>query len=161
MASKKPLVVGADGLPQQLQAGDTLDAPQSGGDILVQTNDESTPIVIGAPVYNDAADGVKKAKADASGTSNPIGLVAAASIAAGIAGTILISGILSATTGQWDAIAGTTGGLTAGTRYFLSAATSGLLTSTPPNAVGQYIVEVGIAISTTELKVNIRQRIAL
>lgn len=160
MALKKPLVI-SSGEIQQLQSTDTLDAPQSGGDVLVQTNDEAGTIVIGAPVYNDAADGVKKAKGDASGTSKPIGLVYDASIANATPGKILTSGVLSATTGQWDTITGGSGGLTFGTKYYLSAATAGLLTSTAPSAVGQYVVEVGIAVSTTEMLVNIRQRILL
>lgn len=161
MALKKPLVIGSNGEFQQLQGGDTLNAPDAGGQLLVQTNDEAGAIVIGTPVYNDAADGVKKAKADAAGTSQPIGLVYDASITNATAGSILINGVLVATTGQWDAVAGTTGGLTFGTKYYLSAATSGLLTATAPSTVGQYVVEVGIGISTTEMRVMIKSRILL
>lgn len=139
------------GAIQQLQSTDTLDAPQSGGDVISQTNDESSPIVIGAPVYNDAADGVKKAKADAAGTTGVIGLVRDASITNAVAGIIQTNGVLSATTGQWDAVAGTSGGLTTGSLYYLSAATAGLITATAPSTVGQYVVVVGRAISTTEL----------
>lgn len=152
MALKKPLVL-YTGLPGQLQAADTLDVTNiSGGVTLQQTNDEATPIVIGAPVYNDANDGVKKAKADASGTTNVVGLVAQASITNATAGSIQFDGILAATTTQWDAVFGTTGGLTKGVRYFLSAATAGLGTITPPSTVGQFVVMLGIAISTTELR---------
>jgi len=151
MALKKPLVL-YTGLPGQIQSTDTLDVPGiAAGDVIQQTNDEAGAIVIGAPVYNDANDGVKKAKADASGTSPVIGLVAQASISNGVAGSIQTTGVLAATTGQWDAVFGTTGGLTRGTRYFLSAATAGLGTSTAPSTVGQYVVLLGIAISTTEL----------
>jgi hypothetical protein len=153
MALRKPLVL-VSGVKQQLQAGDTLDAPQSGGDVIVQTNDEATPIVIGTPVYNDAADGVKKAKADASGTSNVIGLLRDVSITNGVAGSIQTSGTLTATTAQWDAVFGTTGGLTFGTRYFLSAATSGQGTATAPSTVGQNVVLLGIANSSTELQLS-------
>ena len=77
MALRKPLVI-ANGQVEQLQAGDTLDAPQSGGDQIVLTNDEATPVVIGAPVYMDANDGFKKAEANAAGTKNVVGLVAIA-----------------------------------------------------------------------------------
>jgi len=141
MALKVPLVL-YSGLPGQLQSSDTLAVPSiSAGVVVQQTNDEAGAIVIGAPVYNDVNDGVKKGKADASGTSSIIGLVAQASI----------SGVLTATTGQWDAIMGTSGGLTKGVRYFLSAATAGLGTSTAPTTTGQYVVLLGIAISTTEL----------
>jgi hypothetical protein len=155
MALRKPLVQ-VSGQPQQLQAGDTLDAPQSGVDVLVQTNDEATPIVIGAPVYNDAADGVKKAQANAAGTKKVLGLVAQApSIAAAATGPIATSGVLSATTAQWDAVAATVGGLVFGTVYWLDPTTAGKITSTAPSAVGQYINRIGVAVSTTELKLNI------
>jgi len=151
MALKVPLVL-YSGLPGQLQSSDTLAVPSiSAGVVVQQTNDEAGAIVIGAPVYNDVNDGVKKGKADASGTSSIIGLVAQASISNGVAGSIQFDGVLTATTGQWDAIMGTSGGLTKGVRYFLSAATAGLGTSTAPTTTGQYVVLLGIAISTTEL----------
>jgi hypothetical protein len=160
MALVKPLIWDGTQI-RRTAAGDTIDAPQSGGDVVSQTNDEAGAIVIGAPVYNDVADGVKKAKADASGTKSVMGLVKDASIAAGVAGIIQTNGILTATTTQWDAVAGTTGGLAVGARYYLSAATAGLLTATAPSAAGQYVVEVGIAISATELKVDVKPPILL
>jgi hypothetical protein len=140
-----------------LPSGDTLDVTSmGGGDALIQTNAEASPIVIGAPVYNDVADSVKKAKADASGTTDVIGLVGATTITNGVTGVIQVNGILTATTTQWDAVAGTTGGLTVKTRYYLSAGTAGLLTATAPTTAGQYVVEVGIANSTTELKIDVK-----
>jgi hypothetical protein len=153
MAVRKPLVLNS-GQIQQLQSGDSIDAQQSGGDIVLQTNDEVGSVVIGTPVYNDANDGVKKAKADAAGTKDVIGLVAQASISSAASGNIQVNGILTATTGQWDAAFGTTGGLTKGTRYYLSAGTAGLGTSTAPSTVGQYVVPLGIGISTTELRLD-------
>ena len=160
MSLRKPLVL-VSGQIQQLQSADTLSAPQSGGDVVIQTNDEASPIVICTPVYNDADDGVKKAKADAIGTKSAIGLVYDSSISNGVSGAIQVNGIVSATTGQWDAVFGTTGGLAFGTRYYLSAATAGLGTSTAPSAVGQYVLELGIAISTTELLLTMNQPILL
>ena len=160
MSLRKPLVLNS-GQIQQLQSTDTLSAPQSGGDVVIQTNDEASPIVICTPVYNDADDGVKKAKADAIGTKSAIGLVYDSSITNGVSGAIQVNGIVSATTGQWDAVFGTTGGLAFGTRYYLSAATAGLGTSTAPSAVGQYVLELGIAISTTELLLTMNQPILL
>ena len=161
MALRKPLVQ-VSGQIQQIQSSDTLDVPGiNAGDVIQQTNDEAGAIVIGAPVYNDANDGVKKAKADASGTKDVIGLVRDTSITNGVAGGIQVNGVLTATTGQWDAVFGTTGGLTKGTRYYLSAATAGLGTATAPSTVGQYVVELGVAISTTELKIDIKSPILL
>lgn len=151
MASRSPLVL-VGGQIQQLQAADSLNIPSiTGGNVIQQTNDEAGAIVIGAPVYNDANDGVKKAKGDGSSTKDVIGLVRDASISNGVAGSIQTDGTLAATTGQWDAVFGTSGGLVKGTRYYLSAATAGLGTSTAPSTVGQYVIELGIAISTTEL----------
>ena len=159
MALRKPLVINA-GQVQQLQSGDTLDAPQAGGDIMVLTNDEAGALIQGNVVYMDAVDGVKKAKGDAAGTSKPVGL-SVGTPAAGATGQIMIAGVLTLTTGQWDAAFGTTGGLTFNTVYYLSAASAGLGTVTAPTAVGSYVVELGIALSTTELFVRIRQTILL
>lgn len=154
MALRKPLVINS-GQVQQLQSGDTLDAPQSGGDVLSQTNDEAGAIVIGTPVYNDAADGVKKGKADAATTARLLGLVRDTSITNGVAGNIQVNGVLPfASTAQVDAVFGTTGGFTFGTRYFLSAGTAGMGTATAPSTVGQYVVELGVAVSTTELNLS-------
>jgi hypothetical protein len=150
MATRKPLVL-VNGLIQQLQTGDSINVPQSGGDIVVQVNDEAGAIVIGTPVYNDVNDGVKKAKADAAGTKDVIGLVYDASVSNGASGNIQVNGVMTATTTQWDAVFGTTGGLTKGTRYFLSTATAGLAAATAPGTTGQYVVQLGLALSTTEL----------
>lgn len=159
MALRKPLVLNA-GQVQQLQSTDTLDAPQSGGDVIVLTNNNAGTLAPGTPVYSVANDAVDKAKADAVGTTKCIGLVAA-SITAAASGPVMIGGICTLTTGQWDTAFGTSGGLTKDTLYYLSAATAGLGTSTAPTTVGQYVVELGIAISTTELKIKVRQFILL
>src|SRR6266436_2151649 len=148
MAARKPLVF-VNGQIENLQPGDTISVVATGGAVVTQTNYEVAPIVIGTIVYNDANDGVKKAKADASGTKDVIGLVYDTSITNGVAGTIQVDGIFAfANTTQVDAIFGTTGGFTVRTRYFLSSATAGLGTSTAPSTQGQYVVEVGMAIST-------------
>lgn len=161
MAIKKPLVIGSDGLPQQLQSGDSIAVPTSGGESVQQTNANAGSIVIGCPVYTSAADAVNKAQANASGTSKVTGLVADTSIAASASGTIQTDGVLTATTTQWDAVAGTTGGLTAGTLYFLDPANAGKITATVPTTVGQYVVCVGKALSTTELLIHIAYPILL
>ncbi len=160
MALRKPLTLVA-GQIQQLQPGDTLDAPQSGGDVMAQVNDESTALVICTVVYNDANDGVKRAQANASGTKDAIGIVKDATVAAGGSAQIVVSGLMTATTAQWDAFFGTTGGLTKGTRYYLSATSTGQGTATAPSTAGQYVIELGIALSTTELKVGITSPILL
>ena len=156
MAQKKPIVLN-NGQFEQLQTGDYLvsvDLPQL-------TNANASPIVIGTAVYSSASNTVDKARANAIGTTNVIGLVADPSIASASAGGVQIDGVLSATTGQWDAITGGTGGLTVGSFYYLSPTTAGLLTSTATTTTGEFSVSVGIALSTTELKIEIQQRIKL
>lgn len=162
MGLKIPLVLGSDGLPQQLQSTDTIATAGATYTARSVTNSEgAAAIVIGAPVYAFAADGVKRAQANAKATSKLAGLGLDATIAASGVGNIITSGILVATTAQWDAVAGTTGGLTFGTMYFLDPANPGKITSTVPTTVGQCVTLVGIALSTTELELQITPPILL
>jgi hypothetical protein len=162
MALRKPLVVGSDGLPQQLQSGDGLDASTTTSQTRSETNGEgATAIVIGAPVYSSAAGTVKRAKADAKSTSGVVGLGYDATTAASAAGYIITGGVLVATTTQWDAVAGTTGGLTFNTLYFLDPSNAGKMTSTVPTTVGQCVVLIGRALSTTELDLMLEPPILL
>jgi len=152
MAVQKPLVIIA-GQIQQIPAGDTLSAAASEVDVVAKLNVNVGAIVIGTPVYPSSATEVDKAGAAAAGTRKVLGLVQSASIASGASGFIQTDGVLTATTGQWDAVAGTTGGLAFGTIYYLSA-TAGLLTATAPSASGNYVCPVGIALSSTELEID-------
>jgi hypothetical protein len=162
MALRTPLVLGADGLPQQLQSADSINVAASQYTSRSVTNGEgAAAIVIGAPVYAFAADTVKLARANAKATSQLAGLGLDASTAAAGVGNIITGGTLVATTTQWDAVAGTTGGLAFGTRYFVDPATAGKITSTVPTTVGQCVTLVGIALSTTELELQITPPILL
>lgn len=161
MAVKKPLVMGANGKIQQLQSADSITVATTAADVVTRTNGEAGSIVIGTPVYDSAAGTVKKAQANAAGTSTVTGLVYDTSIATGVTGQIVTDGLLTATTTQWDAVAGTTGGLTFNTTYFLDPSTAGKITSTVPTTVGQLVVEIGVAWSTTDLNVNIKSEILL
>jgi len=154
---KKPLVI-TNGLIEQLQAGDSL----SSTDALQLTNDNAGAVVIGSPVYVSGVDSFDKAKADASGTKDVIGLVADAP-SIGIAGTgnVLTDGRLVATTVQWDAVTGETGGLTPGGVYFLDAATAGKMTQTAPTTDGQYVSRLGTGLSTTDFEISIQTPIKL
>jgi len=160
MAAKKPLVITA-GQIEQLQAGDTLDASVSEVDVVSKTNDNAGAIVIGAPVYQKSNGNVDKGRANAQGTVQLLGLVRDVSIAAAASGIIQTDGILAATTGQWDAITGGSGGLTPGSPYYLDPATAGMLTVTAPTTVGQFVVRVGLATSTTEMDISITAPIKL
>jgi hypothetical protein len=153
MAIKKPLVMNG-GIIGQLQSGDTLaevEQIQAVADIA---------LTAGMVVCSSAAGHIAKAKADAVGTSKSTGL-ATADIGNGATGGYQTEGIISLTTGQWDAVFGTTGGLVFNTIYYLSAATAGNGTSTAPTTVGQFVRQVGIGLSTTDLKIEMGPLIQL
>jgi len=152
MAERRPLVEIA-GEVQELPLTDNL---PSSADILART---FTSIAIaGAPQYVDGNGSVDNARANAEGTSQVLGL---SPVAVGAPGTseVITNGVVTLTTGEWDAVAGTTGGLTADDKYFLDAAVAGRLTDVAPSVAGQYVVEVGVGLSTTEMNVRIRRRI--
>ena len=117
------------------------------------TNGEASAIAIGRAVYSSAAGAVKLANANASATVHVVGLVQAASISAAAAGDIATAGVVEATTGQWDAVTGQTGGLTFGARYYLSNTTAGALTTTTPSS--GFVMLVGVALSTTKMALQI------
>ena len=154
MSLRKPLVL-VDGNMQQLQSGDTLDAVSSNPDVISLTNANAAAITIGQPVYSSAADNVDLADASAVGSAKPIGLVQTASIAASASGSIQLDGVLSSV--DWTAVVGGTT-LTSGSTYFLDT-TAGLLTETAPTS--GYITEIGVAISTTDLAIDIKSVIKL
>ena len=160
MALKKPLVI-TDGQIQQLQAGDSLDALCDEVDAITRLNANAGALVIGTPVYPSAAGSVDKAKADAVGTTAVLGLVMDVSIGIGASGGIQTDGVLVATTGQWDAVAGTTGGLVAGTRYYLDPDNVGKLTSTAPTTAGDFVCPLGVALSTLEFEITILSTVKL
>jgi len=159
MAARRPLVVNlTTGELEQLSASDYLDER----DIIQAQNETGGALAICTPVYQTATAGeVAKADADDIATAKVSGLVLDASIADGAAGSVLTDGRLTATTGQWDAVTGQVGGLTPGSRYFLSAGTAGMLSTTPPSADGHVIAPIGEARSATEFEISIGTRIKL
>ena len=152
MATQKPLVI-INGQIQQIPSGDTLAAAATEVDVVAKTNDNAGAILIGMPVYVKSNGNVDKANAAAAGSAKVLGLVKDASIAASGSGYIQTDGVLSATTAEWDEVTGETGGLTAGAVYFLST-TAGGLTQTAPSGSGQFVMKVGMAISTTEFEID-------
>lgn len=155
MAQYKPLIFGTDGRPTELTSADSLDAAVTTKDITTATNANASAIVIGTPVYaTTTAGSVDKSRANASGTKSVLGLVADTSIASAGSGSIQTDGVLTATTTQWDAVTGQTGGLTPGSEYWLDAATAGKLTTSVPGA-GNYLTLVGTALSTTAMEISV------
>ncbi len=114
-------------------------------------------VAVGKAVYL-LANGTGIALADANGTAparNVLGIVAVG--AAGSGGTVDIqqAGDLTLTTAQWDAVAGSTGGLTPFTEYYLSG-TAGAITPTVPATTGDTDIVVGVAKSATVMNVRVR-----
>lgn len=186
-AYRKPIVIESGEL-EQIQSGDGLDAGAfqlpagigapnqvlavpATGTLLAWTdpdiadlsliNDNAGPIVIGNAVYVKADGNVDLAKADAQATADVLGLVKDTSVATAVAGNVLLDGVLTATTGEWDAVAGTTGGLTPGVVYFLDDTTAGMLTATAPSATGKFVVRIGKAISATMMNLVLAAPIKL
>lgn len=101
----------------------------------------TTGTSVGDVVYVSGANTVAKAQANASATVKAVGIVIAN-------GQVATAGVVSGLTG-----------LTAGTRYFLSEATAGALTSTVPST--GYVAPIGIATSATTLALQIGVAIEL
>lgn len=148
MATRKAIVF-VGGKYQQLQPGDTLAGPFAENESQSWTNGDGSGHALGTIVYISAADTVKKAQANASATAEVIGM-AIATIANGAVGTYQTNGTVSGLTG-----------LTAGSLYYLDPTTAGAMTTTAPSTVGQLVTELGIAISTTEFLIRIRQSLLL
>lgn len=101
-------------------------------------------IAIRDVVYISSADNVSPADADSDVTSQAIGLATAAASATD-----------PVNVRKFGRLAGFTG-LTAGARYFLSAATAGTITSTVPVGAGNNIIQIGYAKNTTTLDIQIQ-----
>lgn len=123
------------------------------------TNGEASAISIGMPVYISGADTAKKSVANSATTKEVIGFVSDVSVASAASGNIQLQGAIVATTGQWDAVTGQTGGLTVGARYFLDNSTAGKMTTTVPSS--GYVVGLGTAQSTTKFIISLRDPIQL
>lgn len=107
--------------------------------------------VYGQPVYASGAGVVSLARANAIGTSQVVGVIAAALVVpAGFSALLSAGDILTQTTAAWDAIVGTVGGLVANTTYYLDAATAGHFTAVAPSTVGQTVVPLLFALSPTQ-----------
>ena len=155
-ATNASVTIDAQGRVTALSSG----SPSSSA--ITQTNGNASPIVIGTPVYsNGAADTVDQAQATTLAKASVIGLVKDTTINASASGSIQLSGVLTATTGQWNAIKGGSGGLAPGARYFLDDSAPGLLTTTAPSTVTHFAAQIGIALSTTELLIQINSVIEL
>lgn len=164
MADKLPLVLGSDGKIQQMQAGDMLPSsivPSSGGGSSFTV--QQTPVnnmVKGAAVYQQSADQFDKAQANGSSIAVAYGLVPDGA-STGTPCNVQFAGVLELTTTEWDAVTGQSGGLTATAKYYLDPLNPGQMTTTIPTTPGQYVVEMGLALSTTKFVIDIKPPILL
>lgn len=141
----------------------TTDQPSSGSPTTPSVsliNGSGGTLVIGTPVYSSASGQIGKARANAAATARVVGLCQA-DIATAAAGLVQMDAVLTATTAQWDAVAGTSGGLTFNTPYFLDAAAAGKITATAPSSGGQFVTLIGFGVSPTELRLSIEPAIEL
>lgn len=65
------------------------------------------------------------------------------------------SGIVQLTAAQWDTATGGSGGLTLGSTYYPTAPPGAGVTSTRPSLPGDFVTRVGIAISATQLLLEV------
>ena len=155
--TRKPLVLGDNGGMEQLQPGDIIDVGAA-KQVFTATNSNGGAITVGQVVYVDGAGSVDLAQANATATSNVIGLVNDTSIASTSAGIIMTDGVIESA--DWTAVIGVAS-LTAGSTYFLDPVLAGGLTVTPTTTAGNSLVRVGVALSATSLEITIDQPIKL
>lgn len=115
-------------------------------------NDNAGSLPPGTPVYVKSNGHIDMATANGTGTRIVVGCVAdATAVATGGTAHVAIDGLITLTTAQWDAIAGTSGGLTPGAMYWLSE-TAGHLVATAPVTVGDTVFRIGVALSATTMR---------
>jgi hypothetical protein len=112
-------------------------------------------------VFSFGSGSCKRAKADALGTVTVIGLAAVGDNPPGSLMGVVVDGPVTASTSAWDAVTGLSGGLTAGAVYYLSSVTTGWLTTSVPSTLGQFIVRIGVALSSTTMLIQIQPPIQL
>jgi hypothetical protein len=132
---------------ERLQPGDHLDLERT----VTKTANGILPICTAVRIQAGEA---RKAQANSFLSSRVRGLVLATANDTDPV-EVQVDGIFEATTGEWDAVTGQTGGLTEGEQYYLSPDTAGELTVNAPDSWGEFVVPVGVALSATELDIEI------
>ncbi len=103
---------------------------------------------------SDGDGTVIKAQADSPDTAFLTGLAAGVGVT-GNRCNVQWGNVLTLTTAEWDAITGGSGGLVRGIPYFLSSTTAGRLTSTGPSVFGTFLSPAGVALSPTDMLIQI------
>jgi hypothetical protein len=135
-------------------------APGASSPVFYKRNEGATTIPVGTAVYAATNAGVLPAQAHVDATSKVIG-IATLDIAAGASDAFKGEGVVAATIQEWEVATGQVGGLAINQTYFLSADTPGRITNIAPTGAGEYVCPIGRAISSTELYVDIENRIKM
>lgn len=116
-----------------------------------KVNGHAYTLTQGAPVC--IVSGVFRLATSAAPFNRVVGLVYEDLIVAGATGRAQVGGIMVQPTAEWDLVTIGVGGLVPEASYFLSA--NGKLSPYPPETVGDYVVRIGVAISSTDLQIDI------
>lgn len=143
------------GFTDSFVAAGTCIHPVEGPELIDATFTSNTDK--GMAVYVDGSATCDLAQADSINTTKAVGL-ATTDVTAGAAGQYQTEGTI--TKADWTTVTGAAA-LTPGAYYYLSEATPGGLTSTAPTTIGQFVVAVARALSTTQLDIEIAQPILL
>ena len=145
-----------------INAVDTVGNGAGGGGTVTNTvaltNANVGSLVICTPVYSSGAGACDGAQGDTEAHARCIGLIQA-TVGSGLTATVQTGDTFTATTAQWDAVTGGSGGLTPSTKYFVHPTIKGQLTSVPPPSTSpwtsaQWAGYVGSSLSTTQLLID-------
>lgn len=127
--------------------------------VLSRTSSDIAPLTVGTPVYVKPDGTIARTDSNNISVSLFFGMVYDATILPGATGFVQIAGTVANTIVIWDDTvqSGSPFGLTQGSKYYL--APGGKITSNPPTT--GYSRQVGIATSTTELKLEPQNTVRL
>lgn len=122
------------------------------------TNANASTMPPGTPAYCSASGQINLAKGDNAATAECVGLLPAALLTNQLGIVQDVDSITLATTGLWDAITGDSGGLTPGTRYYVSQTTAGKLVkgTAIASTAGLFGTSVGIALTPLTMQLKIQ-----
>lgn len=126
-----------------------------------RTNVSNDDLKFGQPVWAFNSTDVELASSDNINRRMILGLVCEDIMQSqGGQGLVQTTAILTGSVAQWEFVTGDIGGLITRKTYYVST-NAGMLTPYPPIDNGLYLTAVGVALSTTELSINIQQPILL
>lgn len=113
-------------------------------------NADTVPLLRGMPVC--LISGYWKQAKSHTPLNKVVGLFVDDEVAIGTTGRAQTAGILTQTTLEWDEVTGMVGGLVSGAYYWLSP--TGVISYTPPTALGEQVARIGLALSNTDLLID-------